>query len=516
MAAHVLSGRLEKSDTEVTRVAADGTVHRHRAPIGSTYLLAGRTLWIGADAGEWGGFVASVDVVSGVTSDPRMSNGVYGFSKVPDGRVFAHGGMVHMGFVSVFIHQLQPQRELSPRVLGLPKGHRMTPVVGIIPGDRKTPWYVITHEQLFRADKSLDPLVHAGMFRLRNYGGRPDAVGSYPAIRQHTSIGSGRVLLATRRDGLAMLDLAKGTALRSMPTHQLSHDVGPVLQSNHGLVVDGSETLCAWDEVAWRDIDPYPRRSGDERPWLSHRALVRPDGSLMVFLQDNSTPGQRHLVEMDDAGAVKPWLSLGDASLDPDTAFVHPSGAVMAVTADFDTNKQYVVELTKQGLRRLASGPLEPSIFSASQIWSDTTRTIILSGLRDLFELRRAGKTWTFTPLLRGPRVTDHLHDGERLILATEQGVMAYAPQRRTMAKITWPRPGLVPSKMERDRTGRLWLASADGLHVRSGEQEVLLEVPGVLGSKAEITNLKALSDGRMAVSMGHRGLLLLRLGTAP
>ena len=65
-------------------------------------------LWLGADNGEWGGWCAYVDFKEGkvhAVPGPEMDedtrkklwSGVYGFTELRDGQVWAYGGTVHMG-----------------------------------------------------------------------------------------------------------------------------------------------------------------------------------------------------------------------------------------------------------------------------------------------------------------------------------------------------------------------------------------------------------------------------------
>ena len=82
----------------------------------TTFLLdrAGR-LWLGADNGEWGGWVARVDTSNGsaveieasaadpMPDDENSWEGIYGFVERADGQVWAFGGTSHMGLNSAFI-----------------------------------------------------------------------------------------------------------------------------------------------------------------------------------------------------------------------------------------------------------------------------------------------------------------------------------------------------------------------------------------------------------------------------
>ena len=76
----------------------------------TTFLLdrAGR-LWLGADRGEWGGWVTRINLAEGTAEqipppparDPEGKawwRGIYGFVELGDGQVWAFGGTSHVGF----------------------------------------------------------------------------------------------------------------------------------------------------------------------------------------------------------------------------------------------------------------------------------------------------------------------------------------------------------------------------------------------------------------------------------
>src|SRR5262249_13840802 len=82
----------------------------------ATALLVDRPhrLWLGADRGEWGGWCSYVDLKAGqVHSVPGLEiykphfpgkhwPGVFGFTQLRDGQVWAYGGLIHFsseGFI---------------------------------------------------------------------------------------------------------------------------------------------------------------------------------------------------------------------------------------------------------------------------------------------------------------------------------------------------------------------------------------------------------------------------------
>jgi hypothetical protein len=139
----------------------------------TTYLLD-RTgwLWLGADKGEWGGWVARVDTSNGsvievkppldpAAKDESSWEGVYGFVERADGQVWAYGGTSHMGMNSSFITRVdQPapvrlfscetpadtNNQLDPHVPYMPITHVIADNGGLL---------VLSYSDVFRADLAL-------------------------------------------------------------------------------------------------------------------------------------------------------------------------------------------------------------------------------------------------------------------------------------------------------------------------------------------------------------------------
>src|SRR5262249_10092104 len=81
----------------------------------TVYLLDSKhRLWLGADNGEWGGWCSHVDLRAGrVYSIPGRKiydhtpekhwPGVFGFTELRDGQVWAYGGITHLGHTEGFV-----------------------------------------------------------------------------------------------------------------------------------------------------------------------------------------------------------------------------------------------------------------------------------------------------------------------------------------------------------------------------------------------------------------------------
>jgi hypothetical protein len=181
----------------------------------SAFLLDSQDrLWIGADYGEWGGALDVLDVKSGVRREVSRLDvgGTYGFVEPEPGVVWAFGGLSHMTLHQAFVAQLAPRRARAvyrfegfspftererkrwqqasaPR---LPVSH----VVAKPDGD----FWILSGSRLIEANRKLGRFRKLVDLHLRYVPGRPDAVGSYPAVRS-ALLDGGRLVASTRLDG---------------------------------------------------------------------------------------------------------------------------------------------------------------------------------------------------------------------------------------------------------------------------------------------------------------------------
>jgi hypothetical protein len=299
-------------------VAADG--------LATAFLLdSRRRLWLGADRGEWGGWCSCVDLGAGTLravpgirriikelgiDQGEVWDGVYGFIELPDGPVWAYGGVLHMGFGDAFLRRVDAGKaEELYRSEGQPPAEDFGPN-GEVPRTLR-PWLPITHilpdggdallvftvDAIFRTDRKLSAWTRVRDLRFRSHWGRPDAVGVYPALTTvHRLEGAGGGLLcATALDGYV---LVRGEdEVRHTLAGQLGSD--DIVRAD---VVDGRTLFREWDGQLppWRyeggrwelapppevvEADPFggaglvfhrPSRScvdGLGRPWVALRGL---------------------------------------------------------------------------------------------------------------------------------------------------------------------------------------------------------------------------------------------------
>ncbi|MES2639598.1 MAG: hypothetical protein V4850_08930 [Myxococcota bacterium] len=172
----------------------------------SAVLATDEALYIGWDWGEFGGGYARVDLAD-VSARAVPGAPIYGFARVAD-EVWMHGGTMHMGMLLTNIATADdPQRGLyaASNYDKPPPPGPVLPITHIVegPGDALT---VLAYSDIWRADRALARWDKVDMLDLRYEPGRPDAVGTYPAVTAAWRDAQGRLVLATRGNGMCVLD----------------------------------------------------------------------------------------------------------------------------------------------------------------------------------------------------------------------------------------------------------------------------------------------------------------------
>ena len=133
------------------------------------------------------------------------TNSVYGFGRLGN-TVLAHGGLMHMGAVNAFV--VEPKEPFkskydasnwdNPRLPG-----PVLPITNLLeaPDGALT---VLAYNAIWRTDRTFAHWRKIETLDLGYSSGRPDAVGSYPAVTSAWLDSAGRLFFATRRDGLCV------------------------------------------------------------------------------------------------------------------------------------------------------------------------------------------------------------------------------------------------------------------------------------------------------------------------
>jgi hypothetical protein len=486
-------------------------------------------LWIGYDAGEWSGHVTSVPLLlnrpsaMGVRRPEYSLEGVHGFLELNDGQVWAYGGTVHEGVYRGYVARIdrgraerlgESAREKDEGPDRAPKRPRF-PITHMVADPGGDGLLVFSFWDLFRVDRGLKNWQHLGLLDLRYNVGRPDAVGSYPAVRRVFAAGKdpAEVLATTARDGLLRLRGGKATL------HRVGNQVGErfldtSLPAVGGTVVSSSEQ---WREHDWQyskgrwhavPLAPSVRLASSER-WYEHRAILDPMGRLVTISRTNSAHG-KVVVQRWEAG--KPKLVAEPAAVtqdfDTDNVFITPDGSYWCA----GRNNLFRLE----NGRWTAVGEAPDEFLRGLRLVGDGPPWMVAA--RDaLYRLDPGGpmsrpKLTAVTIQPEGGPVRDALAwERDRLLLATDTGLHVYQPSTGQFEKPPFPSPGAFVHALCRDGKGRTWLAG-DGLWLvdtknRLHSLEALpLPFDAVVGMARDSEH----EDGAV-LSLGQRGIVFLQ-----
>ncbi len=265
--------------------------------IGTTFLLDRKhRLWVGADRGEFGSWVAVLDVARRRLREPAGEvEGVYGFFERGD-EIFAFGGLAHHSSRSFVARCTEAKVTSVARFAGkvfegADPSRPQAPISRLAAGGAGGELLALSGDSLWRVDASFARWTKWRDVGLRNHSGRPDALSSYPAVSDWHRDEGGRLLLATRRDGLVRF--AGGATERGARPGQLeAREIRDVVASPRGPLLLGRG--AAWWRAGdrWRtlpDLPPgtprVPNGWGQEGPvsdLASSVVHVEPDGALLT------------------------------------------------------------------------------------------------------------------------------------------------------------------------------------------------------------------------------------------
>ncbi len=321
----------------------------------TAFLLdrAGR-LWLGADNGEWGGWCAYVDLKAGkLQSVPGVRSGVFGFTELRDGQVWAHGGITHMGSTSAYIKRIDRGRaeELfrrdGPPELGRgpkppPDIRPYLPISQIVEDPKTGAILVVSFSDIFQTDPRLARWAKMHELKIRYRWGRPDSVGAYPSVQSvFSDDGPGKpgvLIFATLLDGFIRLADGKETN-HPIATGQIEvESVDGIENSSEGiLVLNGGDEGDAWRFRGgiWGQVSFAPPFEKDPNEqvvmgvpsgptWSQTRVLVGRDGTIITVNAGNITPGTRTTARWRSGKAEV--LGRESSSLNPSACFMTPDG----------------------------------------------------------------------------------------------------------------------------------------------------------------------------------------------
>ncbi len=461
-------------------------------------------LWLGADNGEWGGRVTRVDLTRGSSAaidpppsgDPRWAahwDGIYGFIELRDHQVWAFGGTSHMGSNSRNITRID---EDKPRPLFECETHAALeekpdepppalPISHII--EENESLLVFSYDDVFRVDKTLKTWKQVATLSLDYRPGRPDAMGSYPAVCVvHPPARDGEpYVLATSSDGYVLLHDAKATA-RTIPGQLSALGIDLVVNTAEGTLFfedtdpEDGDALPPWTLGArgWNVVsleppvkDPPPKPAMDEEDdddWFARSVtyvFVDPRGGEIYTVTGTGSRGSTLTTARLIAGKTV-LLGRESSSLQPASCFVVAGTLWHAAYGE---------------LKRFEQGR-----------WKTILPLPDAKGRHQLSPINKNGPPWFLLdnayhtlwklehgPQAENPRLTRlELRENANLLqtsaaipwssgmllLATDQGLRFFSPTTGKVTKADFSQPPELPVVLSCDGLGRLWLGGEHGL----------------------------------------------------
>jgi len=525
-----------------------GRVHRLKAAPSVVFLDSKGRFWMGADHGEFGGWCRVLDLNKGTQRDlpgpghGRDSDGwegVYGFVELPDGAVWAYGGIAHMGFNDGYITRVDVPRSerlasfgrvevRGPPPPGQPKG----PITLMVVDSARDEVVVFSYGDVYRVDRRLRSWQKVHSLDIHYRWGRPDAVGSYPSVRAvHLLDGGRELLLATRVDGYVRV--RAGAEQHFAISDQLgARSIGRIEPSGDGILFIEEDDDVVWrlERGRWRlpvltppvDIDPAdPAFSPPQTVWSETKVLVGPKGEVTTVNAGAISPGTRTTAQRDKG--VTRVLGRERSDLGVASSFVTPDASLWNVwygdvkrfsAGHWVTVGHYAARPPAQvgidvgwGLRPL-SGPAPPWILHDSvqgqllRLTPDLPSRAATIERVEILDSHRARR-----------RVFDALTwEGHQLLLATDAGLAIYSGEAR-LGRSPFELPSGKITRLGRDQAGRLWLGGK-GLWVVDRDRATvrsLAAVPLFAGSTIEALASDPGGQGVLA-SIGERGVVRIHL----
>lgn len=494
----------------------------------TTHVDRATRLWIGADRGEWGGWVARLDLIPGelkMYSDCLTESedgdrpyevaqfrceGVHGFTELDSGAMWAHGGTTHLGTSSAWIARLddagitplfenrhsswgEVRRTEKPR----------SPIAHVVEHPTNDALYLFSFDEVFRSDRML------GRFQLAY---KLDVEGYRSTSSVDWLAGANELLVATARDGF----------VRLRDGHQREHAfAGDLGATRIDRMERTGEGIAFYDEaVVWEQsagdwkvkaLEPRAGPSFDLSElkayaiWQTQVAFVDASADLIAVSETNLSPGPRATVRWrNDTPTV---LKVEN---EPEGYFVSgfatPDGELWAASSRglyrfSESGWTHVAAIT---MDENAGFPRLRALTTAGPPWFVLERT---SG--ELFQLSYEGRQTRLRPVPdKGVRLEDAVRTRDGWLFATSAGLRTYDFERRVWSDVDLGVDASAVRQLIVDDGGRLWLGG-DGLWVVvNGRARDLSAIPALSG--VEVVAIIADPHRRegVIVSLGERGLL--------
>ncbi|HWZ89836.1 MAG TPA: hypothetical protein VNW92_13330, partial [Polyangiaceae bacterium] len=238
------------------------------------FLDAEDRLWLGEDHGEWGGALTRVDLKGGQAAAVRWPTAevedIYGFAEVAPGEVWALGGMQHM-MSDALVLRIAPEPTpttiysratpliVGPKAPAKPAEGPGMPITQVV-DDGGGKLIAFAYDGVYEADRNAH-FRRLGALHLKYHLGRPDAVGSYPAL-SNALVAKNRLILTTKLDGLATWQ--QGAPVFHTLVGELGVEPEEIVPSHDVLLVD-PDHAARWNGQSWT-LQALPAEDDDRDP----------------------------------------------------------------------------------------------------------------------------------------------------------------------------------------------------------------------------------------------------------
>lgn len=492
-------------------------------------------LWIGSDNGEWGGWVARVNLRAGelkVYSDCLTESkdrsrefsagqfrchGVHGFTELRNGTMWVHGGTTHLGRSSAWIARLddagisglfenqgsswgEVRRSEKPRL----------PIAHIVEHPTEDAVYVFSFNEVFRTDRRLSRFKLA--YKLDLVKGTGASVSAVDWIG-----GGDELLVSTSLDGLWRLSDGRQSH------HAFAGDLGAsridrMERSNDGVVFFDDNIVWTHSAGDW-SVKPLAPDAGPTfdltelsayASWQTELAFVDAGGDIVSVTETNLTPGPRATVRW--RGDVPTLLKM---EANPEghlvSGFATPDGELWAASRRglYRFSGSGWVHATALAMDDTVGPPRLRALATAGPPWNLFEQT---SG-----ELLRLSYEGLLTRLRSvpngGARLDDVVRWNDGWLFATSAGLRTYDFAEKAWSNVDLAVDAGAVRVLALDGAGRLWLAGA-GLWVVVGNRAVgnrvidLASLPPLAASEVIAMIADPHRRDGVIVSLGERGLV--------
>jgi hypothetical protein len=421
---------------------------------------------------------------------------VFGFIELANGQVLAFGGVMHMGLCGWFVTRVDcepaylafggtnlKKRRKREEAQDRKQNEPRLPITHIIENSEHE-LVVLSFSDVFRTETSFKTWQRDASLHLRYVPGRPDAVGSYPAIQEVRPLDSEgqRLLLVTGGNGHVLLDHGQAQE-SSLPNQFGQRFQESAMDSPLGFLVlpadDGEETWSLngdlWSIVSGPPVRPSLRDNLDRaldksRPtaesWANTRFAQSPGGSLYVFTQTARSTGTRGVDRWQDGRFVA--IATSTTSVSVMDHFFAPNDDVWARDYGGQYRRLHDGNWQTLGAAKKPQDPGQPKLRWGLRLLGGHAPPWLYfdRGEHELVRFdpgddRTAPSelpvhlTWEGKKL----EVLDVIAESERsLLLASEAGLLRYSLAGGTLTTTEVIAPNQPVYSLARDGKGRLWL----------------------------------------------------------